>query len=43
MVRTTDLPEYERGLLPEQYEASTVQVAGLLDKDLVDAAFLTPA
>jgi D-proline reductase (dithiol) PrdB len=30
------------GLLPEQYEASVAQVAGLLKKDLVDAVFLTP-
>jgi D-proline reductase (dithiol) PrdB len=30
------------GLLPEQYEANTAQVAGLLKKDLVDAVFLTP-
>ena len=30
------------GLLPEQYEASAVQVAGLLKKDMVDAVFLTP-
>lgn len=30
------------GLLPEQYEESAAQVAGLLKKDLVDAVFLTP-
>ncbi|NKB98875.1 MAG: selenoprotein B glycine/betaine/sarcosine/D-proline reductase [Pseudomonadales bacterium] len=30
------------GLLPEQYEQSASQVAGLLKKDLVDAVFLTP-
>ena len=30
------------GLLPEAYEASAGQVAGLLKKDEVDAVFLTP-
>ena len=30
------------GLLPEAYEASAAQVAGLLKQDLVDAVFLTP-
>ena len=30
------------GLQPEFYEASAVQVAGMLKKDQVDAVFLTP-
>jgi D-proline reductase (dithiol) PrdB len=30
------------GLLPEAYEQSTAQVAGLLKQDQVDAVFLTP-
>jgi D-proline reductase (dithiol) PrdB len=30
------------GLMPEAYEASAAQVAGLLKQDKVDAAFLTP-
>jgi D-proline reductase (dithiol) PrdB len=30
------------GLLPEAYEHSAVQVAGLLKQDKVDAVFLTP-
>jgi len=30
------------GLLPEAYEESAAQVAGLLKKDQVDAVFLTP-
>ena len=30
------------GLLPESYESSASQVAGLLKQDKVDAVFLTP-
>jgi hypothetical protein len=30
------------GLLPESYEDSAGQVAGLLKQDQVDAVFLTP-
>ena len=30
------------GLMPEMYENSAAQVAGLLKKDQVDAVFLTP-
>ena len=30
------------GLLPQAYEASAAQVAGLLKQDNVDAVFLTP-
>ena len=30
------------GLLPEQYEQNASQLAGMLKKDRVDAAFLTP-
>ena len=30
------------GLLPEQYQHSTVQLAGMLKQDQVDAVFLTP-
>ena len=30
------------GLLPEQYQHSTVQLAGMLKQDRVDAVFLTP-
>ena len=30
------------GLLPQMYEQSAAQVAGLLTQDLVDAVFLTP-
>jgi hypothetical protein len=30
------------GLLPQAYEASAAQVAGMLKQDNVDAVFLTP-
>ena len=30
------------GLLPEQYQHSTIQLAGMLKQDRVDAVFLTP-
>ena len=30
------------GLMPQAYEASTAQIAGLLKQDQVDAVFLTP-